>query len=182
MTLETQRLLLLPASADLAEAAADFYRRNADFLRPFEPERQADFFTPEGQRVLLEREALERAEDRAYRYYLARREDPARVVGAISLGSLVRGGFQSCFLGYKLDGDCLGRGYMTEAVGGMVRFAFAALELHRVEANIMPRNEASLRVVARCGFQNEGLSPKYLKINGVWEDHVHMVLRNRALE
>jgi len=42
----------------------------------------------------------------------------------------------------------------------------------------MPRNLPSLRVAEKCGFQNEGLSPRYLQINGKWEDHVHMVKLN----
>ncbi|MBW5446222.1 ribosomal-protein-S5-alanine acetyltransferase [Cohnella sp. CFH 77786] len=51
-----------------------------------------------------------------------------------------------------------------------------------IEANIMPRYRASLRVVEKLGFQNEGLAKKYLKINGIWEDHIHMVLINEAIE
>lgn len=39
----------------------------------------------------------------------------------------------------------------------------------------MPGNTASLKVLVKDGFEGEGLSKSYLKINGVWEDHVHMV-------
>lgn len=54
---------------------------------------------------------------------------------------------------------------------------------YTLEANIMPRNRASLKVVEKLGFYNEGLATKYLKmINGKWEDHIHMVLRNTELE
>lgn len=59
---------------------------------------------------------------------------------------------------------------------------FTKLQLHRLEANIMPRNKRSLRVVEKLGFYNEGLAEKYLNINGQWEDHLHLVLRNPALE
>ena len=45
----------------------------------------------------------------------------------------------------------------------------------------MPRNAASLRVLAKNHFINEGISKYYLKINGRWEDHVHMVRINYAL-
>ena len=55
------------------------------------------------------------------------------------------------------------------------------LGLHRIEGNVMPRNAASLRVLAKNHFVNEGLSKHYLKINGRWEDHVHMVRINYAL-
>ena len=67
------------------------------------------------------------------------------------------------------------------AVEMVVQYAFDTLELHRIEGNVMPRNAASLRVLAKNHFVNEGLSKYYLKINGRWEDHVHMVRINYAL-
>ena len=96
----------------------------------------------------------------------------------VALNNVVWGSFCSCFLGYKLDKDWLRQGLMSEAVKECVRIAFEELGLHRIEANIMPRNIASLGVVRRCGFVEEGLARKYLKINGVWEDHLHMVKLN----
>ena len=57
-------------------------------------------------------------------------------------------------------------------------FAFGPAALHRVEANVMPRNTASLRVLEKCGYRPEGLARRYLRINGVWEDHIHMVRLN----
>ncbi|WP_418271347.1 GNAT family N-acetyltransferase [Intestinimonas sp.] len=175
---ETRRLRLMPAGPELAGAAADYYRRNRTFLAAFEPAREESFFTQEGQRSLLTEEARLAEEDRSYRFYLSLREAPERIVGLVGLNNLVRGAFQSCFLGYKLDGGLLRRGYMTEAVEEAVRIAFTVLGLHRIEANIMPRNTASLGVTRKAGFQEEGLAVRYLRINGVWEDHIHMVRRN----
>lgn len=71
---------------------------------------------------------------------------------------------------------------MTEALKKGIETAFGPLGLHRIEANIMPKNKASLRVAEKLDFKNEGLSTKYLKINGVWEDHIHMVLLNEEIE
>jgi ribosomal-protein-alanine N-acetyltransferase len=59
-----------------------------------------------------------------------------------------------------------------------VDIAFMELNLHRLEANIMPRNKASLKVVEKLGFHHEGLARRYLHINGQWEDHIHMVKLN----
>ena len=84
----------------------------------------------------------------------------------------------SCHLGYKLDKDFINRGYMTEAAREGIEIIFNEYGLHRVEANIMPKNPRSVRVVQKLGFYNEGLARKYLKINGKWEDHVHWVLLN----
>ena len=75
-----------------------------------------------------------------------------QIIGTVGLNNIVRGCFHSCFLGYKLDQDFLNRGYMTEAVRAAVDYAFGPLALHRVEANIMPHNQASLRVAEKCGF------------------------------
>jgi ribosomal-protein-alanine N-acetyltransferase len=77
-----------------------------------------------------------------------------------------------------MDGAEINHGYITEALRRAIRFAFEDLQLHRIEANIMPKNVRSIRVVEKLGFVNEGLSRKYLKIAGVWEDHVHYVLLN----
>ena len=67
---------------------------------------------------------------------------------------------------------------MTQAVEACTRFAFGPAALHRVEANVMPRNTASLRVLKKCGYRPEGLARRYLRINGAWEDHIHMVRLN----
>ena len=64
-----------------------------------------------------------------------------------------------------------GKGYMGEALPQMVAFAFDELGLHRLEANIRPENEASLRLVQSAGFHKEGYSPRYLNIDGDWRDH-----------
>jgi ribosomal-protein-alanine N-acetyltransferase len=60
---------------------------------------------------------------------------------------------------------------MTEALRLVVRYAFSGLGLHRLEANIQPGNAASIRLVQRCGFRNEGYSPHYLFIDGAWRGH-----------
>ena len=175
---ETARLALRLAAPSFADALTDYCRRNRSFFSAFDPRREESFFTVAEQRELLERDEALAREDRGYRFYLFLREEPERLVGMVGLNNLVRGAFQSCHLGYKLDGALLCRGYMTEAVKAVSGIAFGDLGLHRIEANIMPRNTASLRVAEKAGFYHEGLAVKYLKIDGVWEDHIHMVLRS----
>lgn len=91
------------------------------------------------------------------------------------------GAFCSAFLGYKLDKEYLNRGYMSMSVAMLIKYAFEELGLHRIEANVMPKNKASLRVLEKNHFVNEGISKYYLNINGVWEDHIHMVKINYAM-
>lgn len=180
--MENGFIRLLPASAELAEMVTDYYRRNREFLRPFEPEREARFFEMEYQREFLENEDKDMENGVSARFYIQPITEPEKVIGMIGLSNIVRGAFQSAFLGYKLDGAYCNRGFMTMAVAMMVEYAFQELKLHRIEANVMPRNKVSLQVLEKNGFEREGLARRYLCINGVWEDHIHMVIRNTEME
>lgn len=104
------------------------------------------------------------------RFLICRRADGA-IMGQISLGNIVRGLLQSAYTGYYLAKPFTGQGYMTEALGLLLRHAFSDLRLHRVEANIQPENARSIALVRRCGFRREGLSPRMLKMGGRWRDH-----------
>ena len=104
------------------------------------------------------------------------------MIGKAGLSSIVRGPFLSAFTGYMMDKDEIRKGYAAEALAELIRAAFEDLGLHRLEANIIPRNEASRALAEKAGFRCEGESPKYLKINGRWEDHAHYVIRNESLE
>jgi ribosomal-protein-alanine N-acetyltransferase len=109
------------------------------------------------------------------RFLLCRREDGA-ILGAAALNEIVRGVFQSAFLGYWVGAPHEGRGYMTEGLPLVIDHAFGPLGLHRIEANIRPENARSLALVARLGFRFEGLALRYLKIDGRWCDHEHWTM------
>ncbi len=102
--------------------------------------------------------------------------DGGAIVGRIALGNIERGPFQNGRLGYWIGAEFAGQGLMGEALSLAVGHAFAKSEdgglgLHRVCANTQPRNVASRRVLEKVGFACEGLSERYLQIQGVWEDH-----------
>ena len=180
--LETERLILQSASTRFADALTRYYLRNREFFTAFDPTRPASFFTVRAQRTILREERRRQNADTAYRFYVFRREAPDEIIGIVGLNNIILGSFRSCYLSYKLDRAHLNQGYMSEAIEAVVSFAFTRVCLHRIEGNVMPWNRASLRVLEMCGFVNEGLSPNYLLINGKWEDHVHMVLRNTDME
>ena len=98
------------------------------------------------------------------------------LIGEVSLGSVQRGPFQSAFVGYWVDQHHAGNGYVPEAVLLTLRYAFDDLELHRVEAAIVPRNARSRRVADKLGLRDEGISERFLQIRGVWEDHVRYAM------
>ena len=176
--LETGRLILRPAHPRMAVKTAAFYTKNKDFLQPFEPKYDERFTTVAYQRALLRQDRQMEKESRGVRLWLFRREDPETAIGCVVLSNIILGAFRSCTVAYKMDKDLLRQGYASEAVLAVVELAFQGLNLHRIEANILPRNAASLALARKCGFKEEGLSPKYLCINGVWEDHIHMVRLN----
>ena len=103
--------------------------------------------------------------------FIARERESGRIVGVVNLSEIVRGFFQSAYMGYYGMAGMNGRGLMGEAVRLVVTHAFRDLGLHRVEANIQPANEPSRALVRRLGFRQEGFSPRYLRINGEWRDH-----------
>ncbi|PAB60439.1 GNAT family N-acetyltransferase [Anaeromicrobium sediminis] len=182
--IETNRLALRILDESYGVKVLDFYLRNKEFFQVWEPRRDEEFFRLEFQKRQLESEIKEIIEGRLFKVWIFEKEDKEfeNVIGSIALNNIVRGCFHSCFLGYKIDEHKKNKGYMTEAIKAVIDHAFSELELHRIEANIMPRNKASLRVVEKLGFYSEGLAKKYLKINGKWEDHIHMVLRNEEME
>jgi ribosomal-protein-alanine N-acetyltransferase len=115
--------------------------------------------------------------DEAYDRWLARVNDDGAITGFINLNEIIRGGFQSAFLGYGAVAAYAGRGYMSEGLQLVLARAFGELGLHRLEANIQPGNAASIALVKRAGFVSEGFSERYVKIGGRWRDHEHWVMR-----
>lgn len=169
---------LVPADTSFADMLLDYHLRNKSFLQPFEPERKDDFFTKDSQTNILKQEVESIKNGTGYRFYIFHENNQNKIIGKIGLSSLIRGCFHSCFLGYNIDHEYINNGYMTSAVSEISTFAFKTLNLHRIEANVMPHNKPSLRVLQKCGFCEEGLAKKYLLINSVWEDHIHMVKIN----
>ena len=119
----------------------------------------------------------------AYRDYLSKHQEPHGItffiwleasrglVGVVNVSEIVHGCFHSAYLGYYAFVPFAGRGLMKEGLAQVITHAFQVAKLHRLEANIQPANRASKALVKKLGFRREGLSPRYLKINGRWRDH-----------
>lgn len=179
LQLETNRLVLKVLDENSASQVLDYYERNHEFLEEWEPVKGPEFYTIGYQQEALRKELSKITSGEAFRVWLYKKEEiHTKTIGSIGLNNIVYGAFLSCHLGYKLDQEEINLGYMTEALEKVIEFAFTALRLHRIEANIMPRNLRSMRVVRKLGFYDEGIAQKYLRINGTWEDHIHMVLLN----
>ncbi|HEX2926999.1 MAG TPA: GNAT family N-acetyltransferase [Ruminiclostridium sp.] len=174
----TERLLLKLVDKTAARQVLDYYSRNREFLKEWEPIRDDEFYSVSFHEEQLEKYMDQIKQGNSFRLWIYKKDDPDRTIGTVSFNNIVRGAFLSCHLGYGLDKDEINKGYMTEAVKRSIEIIFGEYGLHRIEANIMPKNLRSLKVVERLGFYNEGIAYNYLKINGKWEDHIHMVLLN----
>ena len=91
---------------------------------------------------------------RLYQWGIALK-DTGRIIGTCTLAGLDRQN-RRAEIGFALAFDCWGSGYMTESLGALLRFAFEDLHLHRIEADVDPRNETTLRLLERLGFRREG--------------------------
>jgi [ribosomal protein S5]-alanine N-acetyltransferase len=163
-----------PFESDDAEGLLDLRLRNRDFFAPYEPSSIVVPQTMAEQLARLEAERLDWETDRGYVFGIFKLD--GTLVGRIALSHVTRGGWQNAVLGYFVDETANGKGYATDAVRLAIRFAFERAGLHRLQAGVMPRNRRSIRVLEKAGFRQEGLSPRYLEINGVWEDHENFAI------
>ncbi len=150
---------------------AELRNLSRDFLVPWEPTWPADSLTRNAYRRRLRHYGDEWQSSIGYAFFIFSRAEGA-LRGGITLSNVRRGVAQTGSLGYWVGAPFNGQGIMTDAIGCMMEYAFDRLHLHRLEAACLPRNEASKRVLQKSGFREEGFAPKYLKINGNWEDHL----------
>jgi len=177
--LTTGRLWLQVGDERLAVSVADFYRRNRRHFAPWDPPTPEGFYTPATQAERLRLGLKAFAEGVAFRYWIMLADEPHRVIGSIHFSQIARGAFHSCVLGYALDEQCQGHGYMHEALSATIDEMFSArVNLHRIQAAYRPENKRSGAVLARLGFRHEGLARDYLFIDGAWRDHHLTALTN----
>ncbi|MFG2665761.1 GNAT family N-acetyltransferase [Streptomyces sp. NPDC048387] len=153
-----------------AAGLADVLKRNRAFMAPYEPSRPEAFYTEAGQRARVEDMLGERDAGRLVPYVFTETATGA-VVGAMNLGSIARGPLCSGGVGYWVDRAWHGRGLATAGLEELCRTARDELGLHRIEAQTLVDNTASMRVLAKAGFTEIGLAPRYLHIDGAWRDH-----------
>ncbi|MDD4437579.1 MAG: GNAT family N-acetyltransferase [Tissierellia bacterium] len=172
---ETDRLYLRILKPNYFRQVLEYYKRNHNFLKEWEPKRSRDFYTAAYQKSQMRYEYNMFKSNKLVRFWIFKKEDN-KLIGNICLSNIIMGNFKSCFMGYKLDKDDINKGYMTEAIREVVKIMFEDFGLHRIEVNILPRNVRSLEIMKKLNFEQEGYSKRYLEINGKWEDHVHYAI------
>lgn len=96
--------------------------------------------------------------------------------GQITVGNIIRASLRSAWVGYWVSSELAGRGVATAAVALVTDHAFTAAGLHRLEATVRPENAASVRVLTKAGYRQEGLFLRYLDVAGAWRDHLSFAI------
>lgn len=163
-------VLRAPRSSDYQQWA-NLRDASRDYLQPWEPAWPEDDLTRAAFKRRLSIYQREMEQGTAWPFFIIDIETGA-LTGAITLSNIRRGVAEVGTLGYWVGRPFAGQGRGSGAVRAVLRFAFGPLNLHRIEAACVPANHASRRVLEKSGFQNEGLARAYLKINGLWADHL----------
>lgn len=171
LVLDTQGLQLrLPQMQDF-NAWSELRQSSEDFLKPWEPVRGREHYGRQAfrNRVHWAQRSLEQG--RAVALFLHRREDDV-LVGGITLDNIRRGPSQAGTVGYWMGQPFTRHGYMQQALGAVVDYAFTSLDLSRIEAACLPENKPSRALLEKSGFKYEGVAQSYLQIAGRWRTHV----------
>ena len=159
-----------PRASDYAEWR-ELRAASRAFLQPWEPTWPADDLGRAAYRRRLTAYARDRDAGAAYPFFVLRSGDEA-ITGGITLSNVRRGVAQVGSVGYWCGKPHARGGLTLAAVKALSDFSFRTLGLHRLEAACIPDNVPSRRLLSRAGFTEEGYAKAYLKINGVWRDHV----------
>lgn len=168
--------LLTPENAD---ELLEYYIRNKEHLRDFEPTRDNNFYTLEVQKNML---------NESYRQFLSGTAVDLGIfknnkfIGKIKISNIVSGIFKNGIIGYSIDKDEQGKGFMKETVNLVIQYAFEELEMHRLEASALVENIKSQKVLTKCGFKELGINEDYLFINGKWRDHITYYITNKKMK
>ncbi|VVN88251.1 GNAT family N-acetyltransferase [Pseudomonas fluorescens] len=152
-----------------SQSVAEYFSRNQKHLESSMPERTSEFYTRAFWQGQMSRYQLSRSAGTEWRFALF---DSEKVIGVINFDQIVKGPFQACYLGYSIDSEYQGKGLMREALSQTISFVVRELDLNRVMANYEPSNQRSARLLKSLGFEREGYARKYLKLNGIWRDHI----------
>lgn len=174
VTLRTGSLVLRPIRRRDKAAWTALRQRNAVWLAPWEASNpDPDGFLPTYHQMV--RSLTAQAHSGSALPFLILEQFPgargARLVGQLTVSSITWGSAMTATLGYWVDSERAGRGIAPTAVALATDYCFTDLGLHRMEINIRPENRASLRVVEKLHFRDEGLRPRFLHIAGQWADH-----------
>lgn len=173
---ETERLNIRILSSDFAGKTLEFHQNNRSTFEKYDGGKPENFYTLPYQKSLLQCEYQMMLQQKAIRFWLFEKGNPDHIIGTMSIQRISRGIFQSCVIGYKMDAAYRDMDYMTEALHFLISFIFTELKLHRIEAYVNPDNNASIHLLKKLEFTEEGIAHGSAWIQGVWQDHLRFAL------
>jgi [ribosomal protein S5]-alanine N-acetyltransferase len=181
MRLDGQAVYLRPFAASDADDLLRLNVENRSFFAPRELRRPDDYYTLERQLAYIA-ETQKRLADRSGATFGVFLLESDELVGFVGLFGIIRGGFQEARIGYMFAERHSGRGYATQAVELALSYAFETLDLHRVETGVQLDNPASMRVLTKAGFREEGVSLRWVNVAGGWADCKRFALTREEWE
>lgn len=150
----------------------DAQQENADWLKPWEATYPDGSGTPPRFRRMVRAFKKDARLGRSESYLILSDSHP---VGFIALGGISYGPARMAYIGYWVVERFANQGIVTRAVALLTEHAFVDLRLHRIEINVRPENQPSIRVAMKSGYELEGKRSQYLHIDGAWRDHLCFV-------
>lgn len=172
----TERLKLRILNGDFAEEVLKFYSDNHDIFECYEPTRPAGFYTYHYQKSLLTCEYNLALKLSGIRFWIFKKTNPNHIIGTIAFHNIIHAFYQSCQIGYKFDQSYWKKGYAKESLTKGISVIFDELNLHRIEAFVMPSNTPSIQLLEALNFSEEGLCRQNIMIQGKWRDHLRYSL------
>lgn len=153
----------------------DYFLRNKLHFSNSMPIIPNNFFTLEYQIKKAVREEELANSGKHFRNYITIKST-GQIIGDIAISNIIRESVSSCQIGYKIDKEYLRRGLMYHFLQKVIKFVFDELKLKRIEANVLPENIPSLKLLHKLNFREEGVAYSLAKINGEWKDHLRFSL------
>ena len=168
--LHAERIFMRPPQISDWQQWASLRAKNKKHIQPFEPLWAENALEEAFFERRVQRQSREWHLGIANAFLIFKSSD-RQLIGGMNINNICRGAAQYAALGYWIDQDHEGQGYMAEALNVTLKYCFEDLELHRVNASCLPHNPRSKKTLLKAGFQEEGFAEKYLQIDGDWQDH-----------
>ena len=169
--LQTEHLIICLLNPSYLDLVLKYQDDNRTHLAPWEPKRGTSYYGEDTTLNRLVQHAKDYEEGKSISL-IGLNQDRSRIIGICHFTNITHGVFQACNLGYSINEKDQGRGLMFEMLEISIQTIFAKYKLHRIMANFMPSNIRSGNLLTRLGFQKEGMALSYLKIDGLWKDHI----------
>lgn len=165
------------------EQVLRFYQENQLHFDVWETKKEANFYTEHYQKALLEAEYNAMIKGTMARYYIFKKDNLEKIIGAVNFHDIKRGSFMNCQIGYKIHHEYCNQGIGKYVVNSLIKLWLPDSGLHRIEALIHPENAPSISLAEQVGFKREGLLREVVLLGGQWQDmYRYGLVRNENIE